>query len=421
MFALPLSIAKHGVRGQELQVAGPLNEGGNEKRTDGFRRFTPDGCPLLVPPYRDKIVSDPTNLPLKQSPLHAEHLKLGAKMIGFGGWNMPIFYSSILEEHQAVRQCVGIFDISHMGQIRVSGPSAEHWLNTLLTNNLKRLKMSEGQYTLLLNEEGGVIDDLIVYCRGINDYFLVVNAAKIEEDFSWMQSHLAGEVAVSDLSDHFAALAVQGPGSAVLLAQFGNLPTRNQIQDLRIQGIPILLARTGYTGEDGFELFFPAAAAAVVWNHLLELGDSAGLKPCGLGARDTLRTEVCYPLNGADLSATRTPLEAGLGFFVDLEKPEFVGRASLLAQKEAGLKQRLVALKSDGKSPPPRAHYGVFVGDEKVGELTSGTQSPSLGIGIGLGYLDVPFSKPGQKVEIDVRGRRFPATVEKKPLYKKRC
>jgi aminomethyltransferase len=361
------------------------------------------------------------NQTLKQTPLHAEHVKLGAKMIDFGGWDMPVFYSSILEEHQAVRQRVGIFDISHMGQIRVSGPSAEDWLNTVLTNNLRRLQPCEGQYTLLLNEEGGVIDDLLVYCRGGNDYFLVVNAAKIEEDFEWMQSRLTGGVAVSNLSHHFAALAVQGPGSGALLQPFGDLPIRNQIQEFRIQGIPVLLARTGYTGEDGFELFYPAAAAAVIWTHLLEVGTSLGVKPCGLGARDTLRMEVCYPLNGADLAPTRTPLEAGLGFFVDLEKPVFVGRSSLVAQKEAGLRQRLVALKSDGKSPPPRAHYRVFAGETQVGELTSGTQSPSLGVGIGLGYVDVPFSKPGQKVEIDVRGRRFAATVEKKPLYKKRC
>ncbi len=341
-------------------------------------------------------------------------------MIGFGGWDMPVYYSSILEEHQAVRQRVGIFDISHMGQIRVSGPSAEPWLNTLLTNNLKKLKISEGQYTLLLNAQGGVIDDLIVYRRGDNEYFLVVNAAKIEEVFDWMQSRPTGGVSVSNLSDHFAALAVQGPRSVDLLQQFGDLPTRNHIQECRIQGIPVLLARTGYTGEDGFELFYPAAAAAVIWNHLLEQGATIGVKPCGLGARDTLRMEVCYPLNGADLSPNRTPLEAGLAFFVDLEKAEFVGRDLLLAQKEAGLKQRLVAVKADGKSPPLRAHYGVFVGQVPVGELTSGTQSPSLGIGIGLAYIDTPFSSPGQKVEIDVRGRRFAATVEKKPLYKKR-
>jgi aminomethyltransferase len=384
---------------------------GNGKHSAG------SGCPGQVPTYRGKIVSDSTNLPVRQTSLYQEHLKLGAKMIGFGGWDMPVFYSSILEEHQAVRERVGIFDISHMGQIRVSGPSAQNWLNTMLTNNLERLQIQDGQYTLLLNEQGGVIDDLIVYNRGSNDYFLVVNAAKIEEDAAWMQSRVTDGVAVSDLSDHFAALAVQGPQSAELLGRFGELPARNRILEFRIQGIPVLVARTGYTGEDGFELFFPSAAAAVVWNKLLELG----AKPCGLGARDTLRLEVCYPLNGADLSPTRTPLEAGLGFFVDLEKAEFVGRDVLLAQKEAGVRQRLIALKADGKSPPLRAHYGVFVSDTQVGELTSGTQSPSLGIGIGLGYVDLPFSKPGQKVEIDVRGRRFAATVEKKPLYKKRC
>jgi aminomethyltransferase len=366
-------------------------------------------------------VSDVTSLPLRQTPLYREHLKLGARMVGFGGWTMPVFYSSILEEHQAVRNGVGIFDISHMGQIRVWGPSAERWLNSLLTNNLERLQIHEGQYTFLLNDQGGVIDDLIVYCRGGNDYFLVVNAAKIEEDFSWMQSHLTDEVAVSDLSAQFAALAVQGPRSAELLQQFGDLPARNLIQDIQIEGIPVLLARTGYTGEDGFELFYPAAAAAVVWNYLLELGAALGLKPCGLGARDTLRMEVCYPLNGADLLPMRTPLEASLGSFVDLKKPEFVGRAALFAQKKGGLKQRLVAIKAIEKSPPPRAHYGVFASDAQVGELTSGTQSPSLGTGIGLGYIDVQFSSPGQLVEIDIRGRRFAATVEKKPLYKKRC
>jgi aminomethyltransferase len=366
-------------------------------------------------------VSNATKPVLKQTPLFEEHLKLGAKMIGFGGWNMPVFYSSILDEHQVVRQKVGIFDISHMGQIEVSGPAAARWLNALLTNNVERLDITHGQYTLMLNEQGGVIDDLIIYRRHDNDYFLVVNAAKIEEDFAWMGSRLTGEVSLTDRSTFFAALAVQGPRSPDLLSQFGDLPARNQIRELRIHGITALIARTGYTGEDGFELFYPAATGGMVWNRLLELGGVLGAKPCGLGARDTLRMEVCYPLNGADLSPDRTPLEAGLGLFVDLQKPEFVGRSALLIQKESGLKQRLVALKADGKSPPLRAHYGIFVGDKSVGELTSGTQSPSIGIGIGLGYLDVSFARPGQKVDIDVRGRKFGATVEKKPLYKRRC
>jgi aminomethyltransferase len=366
-------------------------------------------------------VSNSTKPALEETPLFEEHIKLGAKMIGFGGWNMPVYYSSILDEHQAVRQHVGIFDISHMGEFEVSGPAATRWLNTLLTNNVERLDIDHGQYTLLLNEQGGVIDDLIIYRRHDNDYFLVVNAAKIEEDFAWMSSRRTGEVSLANRSALFAALAVQGPKSPDLLGQFGKLPARNQIGEIRILDVPVLTACTGYTGEEGFELFYPATAGGLIWNRLLELGAPLGAKPCGLGARDTLRMEVCYPLNGSDLSPDHTPLEAGLAAFVDLQKREFAGRDVLVAQKESGVKQRLVAIKADGKSPPLRAHYGVFVGDKRVGELTSGTQSPSLGIGIGLGYLDVAVGQPGQKVEIDVRGRRFAATVEKKPLYKKRC
>jgi len=342
-------------------------------------------------------------------------------MIEFGGWNMPVLYSSILEEHRAVRERVGIFDISHMGELRVAGSKGKEWLNSLLTNNLERLGPGGGQYTLLLNENGGVIDDLIVYCRGTDDYFLVVNAAKIEEDFAWMQSHRESSIELSNLSPEHAALAVQGPKSVELLGQFGDLPARNQIREFHLLGVRSLCARTGYTGEDGFELFYPASDAAAVWTQLLELGAPLGVLPCGLGARDTLRLEACYPLNGSDLSPGRTPLEAGLGSFVDLTKLEFIGRGALVAQKTAGLKQRLVAIKAQPKSPPLRAHQGVFSDARALGELTSGALSPTLGIGIGLGYVDVDYSVPGKKVEIEIRGKRFAATVEKKPLYKRQC
>ena len=342
-------------------------------------------------------------------------------MIGFGGWNMPVMYSSILEEHRAVRERVGIFDISHMGEIRVMGPKGKVWLNCLLTNNLDRLEPGSGQYTLLLNENGGVIDDLIVYCRGTNDYFLVVNAAEIEEDFAWLQSHLKSRVELSNMSPDYAALAVQGPKAAELLGQFGVLPARNQIREIEIMGLPALWARTGYTGEDGLELFYPASNAATVWTQLLELGAPFGVLPCGLGARDTLRLEACYPLNGSDLSPTRTPLEAGLGFFVDLGKAEFIGREKLNAQKAGGLKQRLVAIKAQPKTPPLRSHQRVFSESREVGELTSGVLSPTLGIGIGLGYIDADSATPGQNLEIDIRGKRFAATVEKKPLYRRPC
>jgi len=340
-------------------------------------------------------------------------------MTGFGGWNMPVYYSSIAEEHQAVRKRVGMFDISHMGQIEVSGPSASDWLNRLLTNNVARLVNGQGQYTLLLNEQGGVIDDLIVYRRHTHQFFLVVNAAKIDDDFGWMQESVSGGVALLNCSPLFGALAVQGPRAAELFSVFGELPPRNHVCELRIEGISMLTARTGYTGEDGFELFFPSGVAPFIWNKLLDLGQPLGLKPCGLGSRDTLRMEACYPLNGSDLSQNRTPLEAGLGSFVDLQKDDFVGREALRMQKESGIKQRLSAVKATGKTPPFRAHYPVFVGDKQVGELTSGTQSPSLGVAIGLGYLDIEAAQPGQRVEIEIRGRKYVAGVEKKPLYKR--
>jgi len=378
-------------------------------------------CFARLPTYDDRIVSTVINPTLKQTPLFEEHVKLGAKMIGFGGWNMPVFYSSILDEHQAVRTCVGIFDISHMGQLEVSGPLASRWLNILLTNNVDKLAVGEGQYTFLLNQQGGVIDDLIVYRRRENSFFLVINAAKIDEDVTWMERRIAADVTLVNQSAVYAALAIQGPKSPEVLSHFGELPSRNHLRELIIDEVPALVARTGYTGEDGFELFFPATAAVEIWNRLLELGKLLEIRPCGLGTRDTLRMEVCYSLNGFDLSPERTPIEAGLSFFVDFQKPNFVGREILAAQKEAGLKQKLVAIRALEKCPPLRAHYPVFANDQQIGELTSGTQSPSLGVGIGLGYLDVAFAKPGQNVEIDIRGKKFPATVEKKPLYKKPC
>ena len=356
---------------------------------------------------------------LQRTPLYGDHIKLGAKLVPFGGWEMPVFYSSILTEHQAVREQAGIFDISHMGEVEVSGPGATEWLNTMLTNNVTRLEVGEGQYTLLLNPNGGVIDDLIVYRRSEAGYFLVVNAAKIAEDVAWLQDHQVEGVSVSDQSKLFAAVAVQGPNAAKVFQSIGELPNRNRIAKFKLGAVPMLVARTGYTGEDGFEAFFPAETSAEVWSTLLELGQPSGLIPCGLGARDTLRMEACYPLNGSDLSPETTPLEAGLKTFVDLKKSRFIGQERLLEQEEKGLSRRLVALKLAPKAPPPRAHYAISAESEVIGELTSGTLSPTLGVGIGLGYVKFPYSKPGQPIEIDVRGRKFPATVEKKPLYKR--
>lgn len=360
---------------------------------------------------------------LKRTPLFGEHERLGAKLIGFGGWEMPVQYTSIIDEHQAVRSAVGVFDISHMGQFLVSGDGAKDWLNYLLANNVDRLEAGQCQYTFLLNDNGGVIDDLIVYRYGGEKYLLVVNAALIEEDFTWMQAHLRGGVDFENRSQGFAGLAVQGPQARrVFEALFGgnrSIPAHNEISGIKNGGGSFFVARTGYTGEDGFEVFFPAGAAVRVWNEILEKGRDLGIKPCGLGARDTLRLEMCYPLNGSDLSPARTPLEAGLSIFVDLDKPEFIGREALVKQRESGIVERLVPFKMKEKGPPPRAHYAIHKGGAKISEVASGTLSPSLNIGIGMAYIPVGWARINEEIEIDIRGKRFPATIQKKPLYRK--
>ena len=357
---------------------------------------------------------------LKQSPLHSQHIKLGARMVPFAGWEMPVQYEGILSEHKVVRDRLGIFDISHMGQLFVSSSTsgaACEWLDGLLTNNVAKLQPGEGQYTMLLNEDGGVIDDLIIYCRNPSDYFLVVNASKTEEDFEWMRARLSnGDVTLTNQSDEFAAMAVQGPQTQAAYAEiFGSaatLPPRFCMAELSTDAGDVIVCRTGYTGEDGIELFCPVADGITWWQRCLD----AGAAPTGLGARDSLRLEKCYPLNGNDLSPAHTPLEAGLSFAVDLTKSAFVGREKLLQQKSTGLTQKLVAIRQIGRSPPPRPGYSVFVRDVEVGKLTSGGVSPSLGCGISMAYLTAAYNALGTAVEVEVRGKRFPAEVVKKPF-----
>ena len=338
---------------------------------------------------------------------------------------MPVQYQSIVEEHQAVRNNVGIFDISHMGQLTVDGTGACEWLNTMLTNNVGKLDVGTGQYTFLLNERGGIIDDLIVYRIGEQKFLLVVNAARAEEDFAWLQGHLpaVNAVLLTNRSADFGGVAIQGPQITELFyALFGrdiDLPSRNSIADFPFEGTTVSVARTGYTGEDGIEVFFRANDAAKFWNAALERGKPFGIKPCGLGARDTLRLEMCYPLNGSDLSPDRNPIEAGLGFFVDLTKPNFIGRDVLVETKEKGPHEKLVPFRMKEKGPPPRPHYAVFENGERVGEVTSGTLSPSLNWGIGMAYVSTGRAKIGAQIDIEIRGQKFSATIEKKPLYKK--
>ena len=377
---------------------------------------------------------------LKRTPLFAAHQKLGARLVEFGGWEMPVQYSSIVDEHLAVRRAAGLFDISHMGELRFTGASALGFLNHTLTNDLRRLAVGQGQYTLMCNERGGAIDDLYAYRTGENEFLLVVNASRIEADAAWLEKQLAAwperhQVSFENVSEQLGAVALQGPrviefidacfaGASVSETRVSRASdlTKNQLGVFDSEGNNIYLARTGYTGEDGFEIIAPAKAIEAVWNRILAVGHAYCLQPAGLGARDTLRTEVCYPLYGHELNEHTTPIEAGLGSFVALEKSDFVGRSVLAEQKEKGVSKKCVAFKMTGKTAPPRPGYPIWTtgaAAAKVGEVVSGTQSPSLGIGIGLGYVPSALAKPGVAIEIEIRGKRAPATTVSKPIYRK--
>lgn len=357
---------------------------------------------------------------LRESPLRAEHEALGARMVPFAAWRMPVQYAGILPEHQATRSACGMFDISHMGQLLVTGPRAEAWLDRHLTNHAAALAPGACHYTLMLNERGGVIDDLILYRLEQERFLLIVNASKVEEDERRLRRDLETGVDLVNVSSGYAGLAVQGPNTVAVAAGLWvngpPLPERNHVRALSLEEGEAYICRTGYTGEDGFEIFLPSACAATYWKRLLNLG----VTPCGLGARDTLRLEMGYPLNGADLTAERTPLEAGLGFFVAMEKPDFTGKDVLLQQKADGVRQRLAALRMEGKGPPLRAGYAVYSGETQLGTLTSGCLSPSLGVGIGMGYLPREEAKAGRSLDVIIRERRFPVTTVKKPFYRPR-
>ncbi|HTL16072.1 MAG TPA: glycine cleavage system aminomethyltransferase GcvT [Patescibacteria group bacterium] len=377
---------------------------------------------------------------MKRTPLYDIHLKSGAKLIEFGGWEMPVQYTSIVDEHLAVRKAAGLFDISHMGEFFVGGRAAESFLNGVLTNDVRKLSVGLGQYTLCCNENGGVIDDLYVYRLGADQYLLIVNASRIDADFHWLENQLETfgqreQVTLRNASENTGAIAVQGPRVAEFIdacfsgSSKGGIAVskpselhKNQIAQFGFDGQPVWVSRTGYTGEDGFEIVAPAALISSVWRTIQDKGKSYGLKLAGLGARDTLRTEVCYPLYGHELDEETTPIEAGLGFFVALDKGDFMGRARLADQKANGVKKKLVAFKMTEKSAPPRPHYAIWAADpaeNKIGEVVTGTQSPTLGVGLGLGYVPPELAKPQKSIQIEIRGKRAPAMIVAKPFYRK--
>ena len=374
---------------------------------------------------------------LKRTPLFAAHQKLGAKFVDFGGWEMPVQYTSVTDEHLAVRKAAGIFDISHMGEVTVSGAAAADFLNHVLTNDIRKIGPGEGQYTLMCNERGGVIDDLYAYSLSQGVYLLIVNASRVQADVAWLQKqaelfHRGDQLYMTDASHNYAAVAVQGPSVKEFIddcitgasncawrAPRVTALKKNQIGGFVFHSHDVLISRTGYTGEDGFEIVGNDKPIREVWDALLEAGKSFGIKPCGLGARDTLRTEVCYPLYGHELDENTTPIEAGVGFFVALDKGDFIGRAVLAEQKANGVSKKCVAFKMTDKSAPPRPHYPIWTNGARVGEVVSGTQSPSLNIGIGMGFVPPESAKAGTAIDIEIRGKRAAAVVVQKPIYRK--
>ncbi|HVM12582.1 MAG TPA: glycine cleavage system aminomethyltransferase GcvT [Actinomycetota bacterium] len=355
---------------------------------------------------------------LVRTPLEEEHRGLGAKMGAFAGWAMPIEYQGTLAEHRAVREAVGIFDLTHLGKVDVAGAGALGWLQTVLTNDLSKVGVGQAQYNLVLNESGGIIDDLIAY-RVTEDRWLVVpNAANAAKVLAVLQEEERQDVVVTHRPD-LTTIAVQGPRALELVA--GMFPEVRELaymecREVSYRDVLVLLARSGYTGEPGVELFAPEGIAPALWREVLARGETHGIVPCGLGARDTLRLEMGYPLHGNDISEERTPLEAALSWSVALDKGPFRGREALLRQKEEGIPSRLWALRMRDRLIP-RAHYPVFADGEQVGETTSGTFSPTLRVGIAMAYLSPRerFSV-GSTVEVEVRGRRGEAEIVKPPF-----
>jgi aminomethyltransferase len=359
---------------------------------------------------------------LRTTPLHAEHRRLGGKLVSFAGYELPIQYpSGIQAEHRKVREAVGLFDVSHMGQVEISGPGALSLVQRLSVNDASRLSVGQAQYSAFCREDGGVIDDLLVYRLGETEYFLVVNGSNREKDLAWIAAHRSGhDAVVHDRTDASALLAVQGPRAEAALQPLASVPLGDvgyyRFVRARVAGQPAIVARTGYTGEDGFELYLAAEGAIPVWRGLLESGEPHGLGPIGLGARDTLRLEMGYALYGNDLDERHSALEAGLGGRVRLEKEEFIGREALQRQKLEGIPRTLTGIRLTTPGFP-RHGYPVVAAGEPVGTVTSGTVSPTLGAGIALAYLPTELAVPGTQIAVEIRGRDVPGVVTKPPFY----
>lgn len=360
---------------------------------------------------------------MKKTPLYEKHIGLKGKVIDFGGWALPVEYQGILSEHEAVRTAAGLFDVSHMGEVLVKGPDAEKFIQKMIVNDISSMADFQIYYSPMCYPEGGVVDDLLVYKYNNEEYLIVINASNTDKDVQWFQNHLEGDVEFKNVSESYAELALQGPKAEVILQKLtdtnlSQLKFYHFLPEVKIKGITTLVSRTGYTGEDGFEIYMDPKDAPLVWDLLLEAGKEEGLVPTGLGARDTLRFEACLPLYGQELDQDITPLEAGLGSFVKFNKEEFIGKEALMKQKEAGISRKLVGFEMIDRGIP-RSHYEVFAEGKKIGFVTTGSFAPSLKKNVGLALIDIKYAVEGGEIQVLVRNKQLKAKIIKKPFFRK--
>jgi len=354
---------------------------------------------------------------LKRTPLHACHVEAGARLVEFAGWEMPVQYAGVIEEHRAVRTTAGLFDVSHMGEVRVRGAGAESFLQRLTPNDVSKLTPGRAHYSGLLTDQGTYIDDLLIYRLAADDFLVVVNASNAPRDFEWIASRANGEAEVVNESDRWALIALQGPKAKEILEPLSPGASELRYYGFRqgqVDGRPALISRTGYTGEDGFELYVDPEDAPALWRRLVE----AGASPAGLGARDTLRLEAAMALYGHEIDETTTPWEAGLAWIVKLDKGDFLGRDALVAQKTEGPPRKLVGFEVEGRGIARQGHAVLSEGGT-VGTVTSGTWSPTFEKALGLAYVPPDLAAPGTPLTLDVRGRQLPARVVETPFYRR--
>ncbi|HNW58477.1 MAG TPA: glycine cleavage system aminomethyltransferase GcvT [bacterium] len=357
----------------------------------------------------------------RKTALYDIHVQAGGKMVEFAGYYMPIQYRGIIDEHRRVRTTAGLFDVSHMGEFFVKGPNAEAFLQKITINDVSKLAVKQVQYSAMCYQDGGIVDDLLIY-RFPDHYLMVVNAANLEKDWAWANSHLIDGVTLTNESDKLSLLALQGPMAPQILQKLTTLNLNALeyywLDESAAAGVPMMISRTGYTGEVGYELMFENRHAVKVWEAVMTAGAEFGIEPVGLGARDTLRLEMKFCLYGNDIDQTTHPLEAGLGWITKLNKGEFIGREALLAAKAAGLTRKLIGFDMPGKAFP-RHGYAIWKDGQRIGTVTSGTFSPSLEKGIGTGYVPAGMAAVGTPIEIEIRNTRMPATVCETPFYRK--